>query len=374
MPADGFFEQVELSTELVALAEASLALGDAAAALRLLAQVEDSCRNNFWIATQVEALRLIGELEECRTLALISLETMIEHRDWTNGRKVLITGGRVFSDLQLTREFIDYLHSIEVHLRSIENPDLLFSIQLLTMMAARIGWEGDVRTASAIMDLFAPRLEEVRDRRSRANFLWVQAELNEMSGDFELAFNLMDSVIPILQEENDSQAAFRAIAHLGWLVTAHVGFQVSFVHRAGVNLSAALQQNRGNSSMVFIWIRIYLVRVNVRLGNIGRAIELLEELPKVNSHDYEVGVFVQISWAEYNIKLENRGQAKLHLDNARIILQPNIKFGDHEIMGIIRQLVFLYSEINEPTTAMELLDFSEAPQADYSRYLPHLKL
>ena len=117
-----------MSAELIDLAEASLALGDAEAAFQLLAQVEDSCRNNLWIATQVEALRLSGDLEECRTFAMISLETMIEHRDWTNGRKVLNTCGRVFSDLQLTREFIGYLHSIEVHLRSIENPDLLFSM------------------------------------------------------------------------------------------------------------------------------------------------------------------------------------------------------------------------------------------------------
>lgn len=364
-----------VSSELVELAEASLALGDADAAIQLLAQVDEEHRDNHWISTQVEALRLTGEFEQCRKLAMISLGPMIEHRDWESGRRVLIACARAFDDLLLGQELIKYLHDIEVQLCNIKDPDLLFSIQLLAMLASRIGWEGDIKTSSAILDLFASRVEDVSDRRAKASILWVEAELAEMIGDFELAFSLMESVIPLFQEENDSEAALRAISHLGWLVTANSDFQLSLVQKAQVFITAALQQNYGESSMIFLWLHIHLIRINCLLGNTDEAMELLVALPDIGSVPDEVKVCVQISWAQYNIMLGNLGQGKLHLDNARMILQLNFNVeGDEEMMGLMRQLAHLYADIGELATALELLDCSTSPQADFSRYLPSLRL
>ena len=92
------------STELIDLAEASLALGDAEAALQLLAQVDDGDRDNRWTATQVEALRGRGDFDNCRMLAAASLGSMIDDCDWFNARRVLTEAGRAFDDGRLDRE------------------------------------------------------------------------------------------------------------------------------------------------------------------------------------------------------------------------------------------------------------------------------
>ena len=171
------------STELIDLAEASLVLGDAEAALQLLAQVDEDHRDNRWLATQVEALRCHGDFDACHELATTSLEHMICEADWGYARRVLVECGRVLDELFLGQESIEFLHQLVLKVRNLPNLDLLFKVQLFALLASRIAFLGDADTADQIMSMVDSDIPKIADRRAQGSLLWVRSDISAAMGN-----------------------------------------------------------------------------------------------------------------------------------------------------------------------------------------------
>ena len=362
------------ANEFVDLAEASLALGDAEAALQLLAQVDEDHRDNHWTATQVEALRCHGDYDECHELATTSLERMIHEADWGYARRVLIECGRVFSELLPSQALIEYLHRIEVRMRKISEPDLLFSVQLLAVLASYIAAEGDIATASAIVDCIAPRVDEISDRRAKASLLWITGELAELNGDLELAFSSLEAVICLFQEENDGLAADRAVGYVVWLVSAHRGLDIRYALKAEAYAIDVCQRHIGDVSNPRFWLLNMLARIQLQLGKMHEALQTLEDLPSSDVLPTDLVAELELTTALYQIAIGRGHEASLRLDNAVAILELSFQeVATDQLRVFYRQIAHAYIDIENFSKAEVLLNLSASPQVDLSRYMPELK-
>lgn len=363
-----------LSSDLVELAEASLALGDADAALQLLAQVDDGDRDNRWTATQVESLRIHGDYDACHELATTSLDRMIDEADWGCARRVLIECGRVFTELMPSHALIEYLHTIEVGMRKISDPDLLFNVQLLAVLASHIAGEGDIATASAIVDCIAPRVDEISDRRVKASFLWITAELAELTGALELAFSSMEAVICLFQEENDVLAVDRAVGYVVWLVSAHHGLDTRYALKAQAYAIDACQRHIGDSSITRFALMNMLARIQLQLGKLHEALQTMEDLPSSDGLPSELVAELELTTALYQIAIGRGHEATLHLDNAVAIYALSFQdVASDQLRVSYRRIAHAYIDIENFSKAEALLNLSASPQVDLSRYMPELK-
>lgn len=362
------------ANELVDLAEASLALGDADAALQLLELVDYQCRDNRWIATQVEALRCHGDFDACHELATTSLDRMIDEADWGYARRVLIECGRVFTQLMPAQALIEYLHTIEVKMRKITEPDLLFSVQLLAVLASYIAGEGDIATASAIVDCIAPRVDEISDRRAKASILWITAELAELNGALELAFSSMEAVVCLFQEENDVLAVDRAVGYVVWLVSAHRGLDTPYALKAEAYAIDVCQRHTGDASMTRFMLMNMLARIQLQLGKMHEALQTLEDLPSPDGLPAELVTELELTTALYQIAVGRGNEATLHLDNAVAIYELSFQdVATDELRVSFRRIAHAYIDIENFSKAEALLNLSASPQDDLSRYMPELK-
>lgn len=376
---------LKLFAELVELAEASLALGDADAALQLLAQVDEDHCDNRWIATQVEALRLSGQLGECLALATSSLERMVIEEDWPNGRRLVLECGRVADGRYRNLDSLVLLHDLEVMLRVHSPLEPLFGVQLCSMIASRICWEGDLRTASHILHDLEPVVTKITNRRALANYLWVTAEISAFSGDCEAAISSMERVIVLLQEEGDYLAVTRAVQQLAWFACTFIDVSHETLLRALERVQAVLAaQPVAQHSIPSRWLALHLAHLKCLLGEPNESLGVLTALEDEGIDEGGVGeiaplldenalAFMHEVRALCAARLGDSLRAKWHLEKSLEIYKA-LPEHDAESRTDLRRLAHIYFEIGELATAQELIERSEAPQIDLSSYLPKIAL
>ena len=356
-------------TELVELTEASLALGDAEAALQLLEQVDQAHRGNRWTATQVEALRMKSHYDLCIDLATMSLSGMIEERDWSNATRVLIASGRAFNATMRTHDCIVFLHGIEVMLRSVPNPNRSFRGNLLAMIASRVIQEGDLKTASELVSALEIVEAELNDWRVAANANWVRSQIAQSSGNVTQAIAMMDAVIRVYDDHDDMLARSRAISHLCWLVTMYIDVKRSDLLCAHSWIEVALDSERGDlSSSAGWWLRLSLAHVQLLLGNAAESMQCLEGLSKDDIHDESARSALEWVWALLELELGNYEHARMHLDQTKeIALQSS---DDAQGREVLRRLAHLYSDLGDTDLGSTLLAMTKIESVDYSWCLP----
>jgi len=372
MPADEYSEQVELSTELVALGVESLALGDAEAALQLLAQVEDSCRDNFWIATQVEALRCHGDYDNCHMLATASLGSMIDDCDWFNARRVLTETGRAFDDQRLERECIEFFHQIWVKVRPIVGLDPLFLTQLISVLASRVNSQGDMKTASTLMWGIETEILQISDRRALASALWVKAEIAESLADIDSAFSFMEKAHALFQEENDALATSRIVTAMAGLLIGHADVNPDLLDRAldYVKISANKQLGEGTEDSK-LHLVLYEAHLELCLGNAALAIEILEGIEQDHDLRDELLCWTYIILALSEKRLEQDVRSSWHLENA---IQSADQFcSGTQHLWILRQISYACFDLGRSDQGQAFWTRGAAPSDDYSWCLPRDK-
>jgi ATP/maltotriose-dependent transcriptional regulator MalT len=353
------------STELIDLAEASLALGDAVAAFQLLSQVDEDHRGNRWTATQVQILRLNGDFEQCRELGTLVLDSMVVEEDWPNATMVLLECARVFNELMMTQECIKFLHDVDVKLRTFKSGVGSFRAQVLTILASRIVDEGDLETASHLISAAESEFRMAEDWRLATSICWVQSEIAEYSGNVELAMDLMHEVI-LLQEEHDDELAMqRAILRMGWLATMYTDIGPEELLLARSWVESAQESQRGDSlTIVAVWLEIFSAHIELLLGNVGRARNILCALDE--SSLPSDGSFGSLHWilALCEIELGNHVKAMFHLSIAK---ENYMLFADDaEGREVLRRLAHLYMDLGHSETGETLLAMTQRIQRDYS--------
>ena len=353
------------ANELVDLAEASLALGDAEAALQLLAQVDDDHRDNQWTATQVEALRLHGDFVECQHLSTSSLERMIDEADWDHARRILIESGRAFSELAQDGKCIVFLHSFGSKLSSLEEIDPLFHVQLVAILASRVAGEGDVGTASQLLSTVESVVDSVTDRRAVASILWVRAEIAELFADVECAHDLVEQVLLIYSEEDDPLAIAQVVIRLSHLVTSFKGIREGKLRNAKTWVAHVLTMQLGDGhSEIRLEMLLRSAELDLLLGDVTSAIEALEFVrqsfrltgPSLAQYELVCGLLA--------LKTGDRGAALAHAETAHRIFEPLA--GDEWINGRLRTIAHVYAELGEPSIASSLLSKALPPEGDFS--------
>lgn len=358
------------TNELVDLAEASLALGDADAAFQLLDQVEDSGRDNRWIATQIEALRMNGAYDSCMNLVSNSLRLMIQEHDWTNAQRILLESARIYDARAQDRECIEFLHNLGSILRNVPNVDSLFRTQLISLMASRVASEGDLRSAEILLSTVEASTAEAPDRRVRASVLWARSEIAEYSGELDTAFDLMHQVFQIYVEEDDSLAIQRVVGRLGMLAS-------EFHHDSSENLSLAknlleAQLNRylgDEISEAMMWLWLYYVACELELGNSSRAIEVLDSLAANAALTLAILGYSEILYALCEYTLGNHDRVSEHLSTARAIYEPLA--GNEWPNAALRKIAFAYGLLGEFDTAVEISAKARLLESDLSWCLPN---
>jgi len=351
--------------ELIDLAEASLALGDAEAALQLLAQVDEDHRDNHWTATQVEALRIHGDFEECQQLATSSLERMIDEADWGYARRVLIESGRTFSYLAQDGKCIVFLHSLGSKLSSLEKIDPLFHVQLIAILASRIAGEGDAGTASQLLSTVESVVDSVTDRRAMASILWVRAEIAELFADVECAYDLVEQVLRIYSEEDDPLAKAQVVIRLSHIVTSFKGISEGKLRNAKTWVAHVLSRQLGDGySEIRLEMLLRSAEIDLLLGDMPSAIEVLESVrqsfrltgPSLGQYEFVCALSA--------LETGDHGAALAHVETAHRIFEPLA--GDEWINGRLRTIAHVYAELGEPSIASALLSKALPPQGDFS--------
>jgi len=369
MPVDGFFEQGELSAELVELAEASLALGDADAAFLLLAQVHENHRHNRWTATRVEALHLQGNYEGCRELAAPALNEMIAQQDWLNATRVLLAHCRSMDALGNVHAGIEFLHRIEIQLRTLTERGAEFRANVQLNLAGGICAQGDVETAHQLTIATVSICAQSQDWRLHANYLWVQAQISEAAGDLPAAIDLVDKVVGVFDFHGDVSAMSRAVSHLCWLVTMYIDVGHDDLLRAHVWLEKVLRLERGaESSSVGWYLKAYEAHLMILLGDRERALMRLGALGALQSRDESANSWIQWIFALCEFEMGNQEQALVHLDNA---MDLGMQFVDGTGRRVLRRYAHLYMDLNQPNKCNEYLEMLfEEKTLDYSWCLP----
>jgi len=358
-----------LVEELIELAEASLALGDADAAFLLLAQVHENHRHNRWTATRVEALHLQGNYEGCRELATPVLNEMIAQQDWLNATRVLLAHCRSMDALGNVHAGIEFLHRIEIQLRTLTERGAEFRANVLLNLAGGICAQGDVETAHQLTIATESICAQSQDWRLHANYLWVQAQISEAAGDLPAAINLVDKVVGVFDFHGDVSAMSRAVSHLCWLVTMYIDVGHDDLLRAHVWLEKVLRLERGaESSSVGWYLKAYEAHLMILLGDREQALMRLEALGALQSRDESANSWIQWIFALCEFEMGNQEQALVHLDNA---MDLGMQFVDGTGRRVLRRYAHLYMDLNQPNKCNEYLEMLfEEKTLDYSWCLP----
>jgi tetratricopeptide (TPR) repeat protein len=351
--------------ELVDLAEASLALGDAEAALQLLDQVKDSYRDNRWLVAQVEALRIHGDHEECQQLATTSLERMIDQADWVHARRILVESGRVFNELAQDRKCIEFLHPFGFKLRSLDKVDPLFHVQIVAILASRIAGEGDADTASQLLSTVDSIVDSVGDRRARASILWVQSEIAEHFADVDHACELIEQVLLIYSEEDDPLAVAQVVIRLSHIVTSYKGVSDVKLRKAQEWVARVLTMQLGDGhSEIELEMLLRSAELDHLLGDTASAIEALEDVrQRYRLTGLQLAQY-ELIFALSALKAGQHGATFLHLEASLSILEPFA--GDEWINGRLRTIAHVYAELGESSMASALLSKALPPEGDLS--------
>jgi tetratricopeptide (TPR) repeat protein len=357
------------SVELIDLAEASLALGDADAALQLLDQVEDGDRDNRWIAAQVEALRCRGDSDNCRMLATASLGSMIDDCDWFNARRVLIETGRAFDDQRLERECIEFFHQIWVKVRPIVGLDPLFLTQLISVLASRVHSQGDVKTASTLIWGIETEILQISDRRALASALWVKAEIAESLADIDSSFSLMEKAYALFQEENDALAMHRIVMGMAGLLIGFADVNPELLSRAldYVKISASKQLGEGTEDSRLLFV-LYEAHLELSLGNAALAIEILEGIEQDHDIRDEMLCWTNLILALSEKRLERDVRSSWHLENA-IQLADQLGSG-FQHLWYLRQIGYACFDLGRIDQGQAFWARGATPIEDYSWCLP----
>ena len=355
----------DMCDELIDLAEASLALGDADAALQLLDQVEDLCHDNRWIASQVEALRLSGDFEGCRKLATTSLTVLIDQQDWSNATRVLLECGRVYSDLYASHDCIVFLNEIAVKLRNLAESNEEFQANLLAILSSRILEEGDLETANQLITTLESSCADLQDWRVEANLCWLKSQIALKYGNLSQAMDLMDDVIRIYQTHDDALAGSRAISHMCWLATLYLNVGERDLMRAHDWLKIALNRELGESMTVSSWwLGVFDAHLQLLLGDAEHAKFSLEAIGDFSFLDESAHAWLQWLHALCEFELGDTDQAIVHLDASA---ELSLQFAD-DVSGraFLHRLALLYIDLELVDTGKNLLAMTRMESVDYS--------
>ena len=358
--------------ELIELAEASLALGDAAAALHLLDQVQEGHRDNRWAATHVEALRIRGDFDAFYELATASLELMIDEADWGNARRVLLECARMFDAQAKDLECINFLHALACRIRSVLHVDAFFEVQLVAMLASRVASEGDLATATRLLSTVDSKLNEVSDRRARASLHWAQSEIDEYSGNVDRAFDSMYQVLLSYVEEDDPLAIQRIALRLGVLASGYLGVSRQKLLIAKELLAAELVRQLGaHKTQTSMLLSLRFASCDLALGNTSSTLSVLDDLQvdftqPASTFDRSKMLYghSEILYALCNLELGNLENVPNHLTAARAIYEPLA--GSEWPNSALRKIASAYTRLGDVTTAVELYSQASMPTGDFS--------
>ena len=356
--------------ELVNLAKSSLALGDSGAAFELLEAVDVANRNNGWRATQVQALRLHAKNDAAIEFGQAVLFSMMESGDWFNARTVLVEVGRALTASSRNRTSIEFLHSVELQLRDLSDPEPIFRVQLFCMLASRIAWAGDLTSASHLLAQVEVDARRVSDRRALASYLWVQSDLAGYSGDANRACDLMERVILLHHEANDALAMRGAIQMLAALAVMYIGANEASLMKARYWVSSALAGLYGQGrSTVDQWLSIHAAWIELKLGDPTRAMEMLVALESYAELGAEELWSIQLLRAKCEISRGHLEVAARHLEDAESgFRQSSIDVDEQR--DFLRELANAYMEIGEQDKALQILDETVAPVESFAWCVP----
>jgi tetratricopeptide (TPR) repeat protein len=356
--------------ELVDLAKSSLGLGDAEAALQLLAQIPLADRDNDWTATQVEALRLHGDFEECRELATSSLPHMLDAGDWGNARRTLVECGRAFDEMgQLNHPFIELLHKIEVQVRSLVGVDQLFRVQVSSMLASRVNDEGDTATAIELIAEVAVEATHIQDRRALGSLLWVQSEIAQSLGNVEVAFGFLERAVVLFQEEGDVLAVQRVITRMAGLLVSHVQVDPELLNRALVYLRTEVSKRYATTDSEFGFSMVlFEAHLELSLGNADAAIDIMESVGDEYCSRDELMCWSHIIFAECATQTGDDNRAAWHLDRAIHIANRFVVDGQGS--WYLTRLGHICIDLGRVEQAKSMLEKVKSPVQDYSWCLP----
>jgi tetratricopeptide (TPR) repeat protein len=363
----------DMCSELIDLAEASLALGDAEAALQLLDQVEDSCRDNRWIVTYSETLRLRGDYEECLALVNDNFMTMIESAEWTFARSLLLDATRTYDHQSNDLECLEFLCSLAFGVKSHTNVDPHFYLQLVSIAASRISGLGDPASASAMLAMAEGLVDTVQDARAMASYLWVKSEIAEMSADIDLAISLMTRVFTQYAELEDWSAVVRIVIRLSFLASVYLDVNPDLLFQTKRLVADVMTRQLGDSSSSdALWLQLNSVHLDLVSGDTQGAIACLEWVVSAYSLDYQAIGYAELLYAKCEIQSGNVTDAHEHLQLAHQIYLAvhGTEWGNQ----ILRVIAHTYMELGEDTVAQDILVMSSPPQSDLSWCLKNFTL
>ena len=358
------------SEYFIELAEQSLTLGDSDAALNLLNQISDEYRSHAWATIYVETLRFRGEFEMALSVGIDRLGDMILNREWEYARRVLVECGRAFDAMGRDSDCINFLCSIAGLQNDGISFELLFNVQLVSILSSRIADNGDVATADRLMSLIAADATGLSDRKARASVLWVRSEIEQLQGDVDCAIACMEQVHRIYLEENDKLATMRIVMRLGYLATNYLNIDYATVRRIDDLHSSILSRTFGDANDdALMWLMFTSASIARALGDIPRAIENLHEVKRRDSLEGFPLAYLELL---YGLCYKSLGEPSASFKH----LQASLHIFENElprewVHAELRTIGYALYDLGLQDVGKEIIARAVPPAGDYTWCLEH---